>query len=52
VKGLIVDAGEPQISELLAEFPELPAMVIAERPQNDPPGAIGCRARGSDCTSG
>jgi transposase len=30
-KGSIVDAAEPQIRELLAEFPDMPATVIAER---------------------
>ncbi len=30
-KGSIVDAVEPQIRELLAEFPDMPATVIAER---------------------
>jgi transposase len=30
-RGSIVDAAEPQIRELLAEFPDMPATVIAER---------------------
>src|ERR1043165_2980266 len=30
-KGSIVEAVEPQIRELLKEFPEMPATVIAER---------------------
>jgi transposase len=30
-KGSIVDAAEPAIRELLAEFPDMPATVIAER---------------------